>query len=143
MHSKKIIFLVSAFVFVALTVFGVSRVLASSGSNGYRPAFKLNLTVFEPNANKNSQPVQGKPSAAGAYIYDGTIKSISSASLSIDKGPTIIISGTTVCKAPTSGMTNFKVISCSSLNKGETVRITAVKDSAGQFTATVIEKVFY
>jgi hypothetical protein len=142
MHSKKFIFLVSAFIFVALTVFGVSHVLASSGSNGYRPVFKLNLTVFEPNANKNSQPVQGKPSAAGAYIFDGTIESISSASLSIDKGPAIIISGTTVCKAPT-GMTNFKVISCSSLNKGETVRITALKDSAGQFTATVIEKVFY
>ncbi|MHB1661439.1 MAG: DUF5666 domain-containing protein [bacterium] len=138
-----LIFLVSVCAFVALIVFNVSPVLASSTSIGYRPPFKLNLTVFEPNINKNSQPIPGKSPAAGAYIYDGTIESISSNSLSIYKGTTIIISGNTVCKAPASGMTKFRVVSCSSLSKGETVRITAVKDSAGQFTATVIEKVFY
>ena len=123
----------------ALSVFAIfkgSPALASS-------AYKFNLTVFVPNANKNSTTLQRKLPAGGTFIYDGTIESISSASLSINKCPTIIISGATVCKAPTSGMTSFKIISCSSLNKGETVRITAVKDSTGQFTATVIEKVFY
>jgi hypothetical protein len=139
MQSKKYytkIFLISVCTLFIFAIFKSSPALASS-------AYKLNLAVFVPNANKNSTTLQGKLPAGGTFIYDGKIKNISSTSLSINNEQAIIISSTTVCKAPTSEMANFKVISCSSLIKGETVRITAVKDSAGQFTAIEIEKVFY
>jgi hypothetical protein len=140
MKSKKYytkIFLISVCTLFIFAIFNGYPALAFS-------AYKLNLAVFVPNTNKNSTTLQGKLPAGGTFIYDGTIENISSTSLSINNGQTIIISGTTVCKAPTSSeTTNFEVISCSSLNKGETVRITAVKDSTGQVTAIEIEKVFY
>lgn len=83
--------------------------------------------------------------AAGTYSYASTITNISSSSITLYHGPTCIITGATVCKAPMSGgnMMNMQPVSCSSFTKGETVQISAVKNSNGQLVATLIQEAFF
>ena len=83
--------------------------------------------------------------ALGAYSYAGMITDISSSSITLYHGPTCIITGATVCKAPMSGgnMMNMQPVSCSSFTKGETVQISAVKNSSGQLVATAIQEAFF
>ena len=87
----------------------------------------------------------GMTNVAGTYSYAGTITNISSSSITLYHGPTCIITGATVCKAPMSGgnMMNMQPISCSSFTKGETVQISAVKNSNGQLVATLIQEAFF
>ena len=89
-------------------------------------------------------PVIVKP-AYGTYSFVGTIKNISSSSITLYHGVTCIITGSTVCKAPMSGgsMMNMQTVSCSSFTKGETVQISAVKNSSGEFAATEIQEAFF
>ena len=89
-------------------------------------------------------PALSKP-APGTYSYAGMITNISSSSITLYHGPTCIITGATVCKAPMSGgnMMNMQPVSCSSFTKGETVQISAVKNSNGQLVATLIQEAFF
>ena len=91
-----------------------------------------------------SSPAVIKP-APGTYSYAGTIKSINSSSITLYHGQTCIITGATVCKAPMSGgnMMNMQTVSCSSFTKGETVQISAVKNSSGELVATLIQEAFF
>ena len=83
--------------------------------------------------------------ALGTYSYAGMITDISSSSITLYHGPTCIITGATVCKAPMSGgnMMNMQPVSCSSFTKGETVQISAVKNSSGQLVTTAIQEAFF
>ena len=83
--------------------------------------------------------------AYGIYSFAGTIKNISSSSITLYKGATCIITGSTVCKAPMSGgsMMNMQTVSCSSFTKGETVQILAVKNTSGELVATEIHEALF
>ncbi len=89
-------------------------------------------------------PALSKP-APGTYSYAGMITHISSSSITLYHGVTCIITGSTVCKAPMSGgnMMNMQPVSCSSFTKGETVQISAVKNSSGELVATAIQEAFF
>ncbi len=89
-------------------------------------------------------PALSKP-APGTYSYAGMITDISGSSITLYHGPTCIITGSTVCKAPMSGgnMMNMQPVSCSSFTKGETVQISAVKNSSGELVATEIQEAFF
>ena len=89
-------------------------------------------------------PALSKP-APGTYSYAGMITHISSSSITLYHGPTCIITGATVCKAPMSGgnMMNMQTVSCSSFTKGETVQLSAVKNSSGELVATLIQEAFF
>ena len=75
------------------------------------------------------------------------VKNISSSSITLYDGVTCIITGSTVCKAPMSmsggNMMNMQTVSCSSFTKGETVEISAVKNSSGQLVAAEIQEAFF
>ena len=83
--------------------------------------------------------------AYGTYSFAGTIKNISSSSITLYNGATCIITGSTVCKAPMSGGStmNMQTVSCSSFTKGETVKILAVKNSSGELVATEIHEALF
>ena len=89
-------------------------------------------------------PALSKP-APGTYSYAGMITHISSSSITLYHGVTCIITASTVCKAPMSGgnMMNMQPVSCSSFTKGETVQISAVKNSSGELVATAIQEAFF
>ena len=91
-------------------------------------------------------PALSKP-AQETYSYAGMIANISSSSITLYHGVTCIITGATVCKAPMSmsggNMMNMQTVSCSSFTKGETVQISAVKNSSGQLVAVEIQEAFF
>ena len=123
-----IILLVVSFIISGIPVPGLKWISAEAvGTNAGSPAL--------------SEPVQG------TYSYAGMITNISSSSITLYHGVTCIITGATVCKASMSmsggNMMNMETVSCSSFTKGETVEISAVKNSSGQLVAAEIQEAFF
>ncbi|MHB8281844.1 MAG: hypothetical protein ACYDDE_03450 [bacterium] len=104
--------------------------------------------AYADNVSQVKSPPPAPP--ADTYFYTGSIISINSSSIKLYNGVTCIINGSTSCLAVQNGMmaatnnaANMTQTSCSNLNKGETVSITATKNAAGQLIAIKIEQVFY
>ena len=128
-------FLIRLFVIAFITLSIPATVL---GANRLSIEVKPVLTLV------SGGPAIVKP-ANGTYSFAGTIKNISSSSITLYNGATCIITGSTICKAPMSGgsMMNMQTISCSSFTKGETVQISAVKNTSGELVATEIHEALF
>ena len=136
-YSILLLFLIQFFYF---PIYGCSSSYAYTTNHSI---FKLDLAAFAVNVNKTPGTFQKKLPTGIPFLYSGNIKSVNTASLKLNDGQTFAITGDTICRAPVAGVIKFHVISCSSLYVGETVRITAIKNSNGQYKAKIIQKTFY
>ena len=135
-----------SFLFLFLIQFFYFPIYGCSSSYAYktnRSIFKLDLAAFAVNVNEKPNKFQKKLPTGIPFLYSGSIKSVNAASLELNDGQTFAITGDTICRAPVAGAMKFHIISCSSLYVNETVRVTAIKNSKGQYTAKIIQKTFY
>lgn len=95
------------------------------------------------NGNIISQPESG-------YIFTGgVITSLTQFSIILSSGANVQLNSGTVCKIPVKNSNGGQpideenIVPCSSLFKGETVRVKAVKDNSGQILAVTVEEVFF